>query len=286
MKIESLAIGKAKGSAGNLTYTVLGGQTVAKQKVAFPNNPKTLGQMRRRTQLANLVNMYQALRPYQRLAFQDAVGRVSDYNRFIGANLGLVDVYFTSKEASGGAVVVAPYTITKGELPALANEVANGVLKSDIDIQSLNLDEETSVADFSQAVINDNTGRFIEGDQISLVMLQQRVNSVTNIPFVAVYAFEITLNTQASDELLIDVPNSDMIANTEGKLSSAGVVNGGGAFIHSRLAGDGTTQVSTQTLVVANSILTQYQSEQQRLAAILSYGGNTTAAFLTPNIGE
>lgn len=286
MKIKSLAIGKAKGSAGNLTYTTMGDETIAKAKVSFPTNPKTPAQMTRRVQLANLVNMFQALRPYQKLAFQTATGRVSDYNRFVGNNLGIVGVYLTKKEAIGGAVVVAPYMITDGELPAIANEIASGVLKSDIDLSSLTLDEETTVADFSTAVIHDNYGRFMEGDQISLIKVDQRVNSVTQIPFVAVDVFEVTLNTSDHDNLLLDLEGADLIGVVDNKLGSSFAVNGGAAIIHSRKAGDGSTMVSQQYLTVANSILATYQSDSQKLAAILSYGGNTDTAFLTPNIGE
>lgn len=286
MKVKSLAIGKAKGSAGNLTYTTLGDETIAKAKVSFPTNPKTPSQMERRVQLSNLVNMFQALRPYQKLAFQTATGRVSDYNRFVGNNLGIVRVYLTKKEAIGGAVVAAPYMITDGELPSIANEIANGVLKSDIDLSSLNLDEETTVADFTIAVLNDNPNRFQEGDQISLINVEQRVNSVTGIPFVVVSVFEVTLNSEASDELLLDLGGADLINVVDNKLGSSAAINGGAAIIHSRKAGDGSTMVSQQYLTVANSILSQYQSDSQKLAAILSYGGNTSVAFLTPNIGE
>lgn len=286
MKIKSLAIGKAKGSAGNLTYTTMGDETIAKAKVSFPTNPKTPAQMTRRVQLSNLVNMFQALRPYQKLAFQTATGRVSDYNRFVGNNLGIVSVYLTKKEALGGAVVVAPYMITDGELPAIANELSSGVLASDIDISSLTLDENTEIADFSTAVINGNVGRFLEGDQISLIYVEQRVNAVTLIPFVAVHVFEVTLNTSDHVNLLLDLEGADLINKVNGKLGSSFAVNGGAAIIHSRKAGDGSTMVSQQSLIVANSILAQYQADSQKLAAILSYGGNTDVAFLTPNIGE
>lgn len=286
MKIKSLAIGKAKGSAGNLTYTTMGDETIAKAKVSFPSNPKTPAQMTRRTQLANLVNMFQALRPYQKLAFQTATGRVSDYNKFVGNNLGIVPVYLTKKEALGGAVVVAPYMITDGELPAIENVIDNGVLKSDIDISTIVLDENTDVAAFSTAVIGSNLGRFLEGDQISLIKVDQRINAVTQIPFVVVDVFEVTLNTNDHNNLLLDLEGADLIAEVSGKLGSSFAVNGGAAIIHSRKAGDGSTMVSQQYLTVANSILATYSSDSQKLAAILSYGGNTDTAFLTPNIGE
>lgn len=286
MKVKSLAIGKAKGSAGNLTYTTLGDETIAKAKVSFPSNPKTPAQMERRVQLSNLVNMYQALRPYQKLAFQNATGRVSDYNRFVGNNLGIVSVYLTKKEALGGAVVAAPYMITDGELPSIANEISSGVLKSDIDLSSLSLDEETTVANFTTAVLNGNPNRFQEGDQISLIKVEQRVNSVTAIPFVVVSVFEVTLNSEESDVLLLDLGGADLINVVDNKLGSSFAVNGGAAIIHSRKAGDGSTLVSQQYLTVANSILAQYQSDNQKLTAILSYGGNTSVAFLTPDIGE
>ena len=41
MKINSILVGKGKGSAGNVTVTQLKGQTILKQKATIVANPNT-----------------------------------------------------------------------------------------------------------------------------------------------------------------------------------------------------------------------------------------------------
>ena len=285
MIVKSLAIGKAKGSAGNLTYTTIGDATIAKGKVAFPRNPKTYAQMERRVRLANLVNLYQAMRPYQRMAFQLAEGRVSDYNLFISRNINTTIVYLTDKQAMQGAAVACGVMVTEGELPVIGNSLSSGVLVSDIQLGTFAFDEGSTVGEFSNAVIAANGERFRNGDQISLIYLDQKINVTTTIPYVAIHVAEVTLNSQDESEIA-DFVDPDLFSKVDGYLGMGAALNGAAAFIHSRIGVDGATLVSTQRLIVANNILPTYQSSTARDNAIISYGGDLTAAFLTPNITD
>lgn len=281
--IKSLAVGKAKGSMQNITYRCLGGDTIGQGKVAFPSIPRTRRQMLRRVRWANIVNVWQALEGVWHPSFEQAVGRVSDFNLFMARNLtGSTGVYLTSSQAKANASVAAPYCVTEGSLVSIDSQIANGVLKSDISIGDLAIDEETTVADFSNAVVQNNSD-WAYGDQISFISLEQRVDSVTGKPYVFARMEEITLDGDADSELLADVVSPEAFSIVDNKIGTGASVQGAAAYIHSRYQG-GRTLVSTQSLVVANSILAQYQSDTARDEAIVSYGGKLTNEFLTPEI--
>lgn len=280
--IKSQSIGKAKGSIGNITYTYVGGDTIGKGKIAFPKIPRTRAQMARRVAWPNIVALWQSLEGIWHPSFERAGGRVSDYNLFLSANISQPGVFLTKKEVQAGGCVAAGYKITEGSLPSIQNEIANGVLRSDISVGTLVLDEETTVADFSNAIVQNNIAIDF-GDQISLLYIQQFVNAVTAVPFVTASAYEITLDGDATGELLLDVLPADSIGLVDDKLASAFSVQGAAAFILSRKE-QNETKVSSQSLVVANSILANYQSSSAETAAILSYGGNIQTQFLTPNV--
>lgn len=283
--IKSLAIGRAKGSAQDLTYTTIGGDTIVKGKVAFPKNPKTVGQMARRVRWANLVNFWQAFNNINHPSFEARPARVSDFNAFIGANIAGAHVYLTTSEASQGAAVVAAYMVSRGSLPAIdIGAGTGGVPVTDISLGNLTIDGDTTLKEFSEAVIDSNRG-YQTGDQISCYVFQQEINPVTGVPYVNIVAEEVTLNTADEDSLLADiVGNGYGFRSVDSKLGMDGSVNGGVAYIHSRIEGDGTVRVSTQSIYVNNSLLAQYQTSNKRTEAILSYGGKATVDFLRPNV--
>ena len=283
--IKSLAVGKAKGSAMNLTYTVLGGETIMKGKVAFPQNPKTLGQMSRRVRWANIVSLWHAFNDRDKPSFEDKEPRVSDFNAFIGANIGGIPVYLTKQEADQGGCVVAAYQLTRGSLPALGITTGTGgVPISSIELGNLVIDGDTSLKEFSDAVINNNPGQFLNGDQITFFHFLQEQNPVTSIPYVRITSSKVTLNQRDEDTLLQDVVSAYGFTTVDGKLGASGAVNGGCAWIHSRIAPDSSVLVSSQTIYVSNALLTQYQTTAARTSAIQSYGGKLTADYLRPDV--
>jgi hypothetical protein len=44
--------------------------------------------------------------------------------------------------------------------------------------------------------------------------------------------------------------------------------------------------VSTQRITVTNNLLDAYTTDAKRTEAIVSYGGKTSTAFLTPNLDD
>lgn len=283
--INSLAIGKARGSMGNITYKVRGGLTIGSQKQDKVVTSRTFRQMLRRTQWANLVNFWQALGGVWHPSFIGRNKLVSDFNLFMRANLGQDSVYLTKEQARLGATIASAIKVTEGTLPSIdAAQGTGGVIVSDLEIGQLTIDGDTTLAGFSQAVILNNAD-WANGDQLTALVVRQHTNPTTSIPYVTIEVTEVTLNSADEETLLVDLlGESDAFTNVGGKLGMAAAVNGGVAYVHSRIDADGQTICSTEVLAVTNSLAATYQTATARDAAIKSYGGNLTAELLTPNI--
>ena len=85
--VKSLGLGKARGSAGEFTYSTIQGRTIARTKPAHVHNPNTAGQQAQRTKMREVV-----------VAWRDAGQRFeklwtarkkyhSAYNSFVSANI-------------------------------------------------------------------------------------------------------------------------------------------------------------------------------------------------------
>lgn len=285
--VESLAIGKARGSMGNLTYRTRGGLTISSQKVSKGlKRSGTLAQMMLRVQWANIVAIWQSFTGNDRPSFENSDARVSDFNMFMSRNNGAAPVFLTKSEAGQGAAIVAPYQVSEGTLPAIdvSDSGVSGEIGTDISLGNLSIGEETTVAQFSTAIVNNNED-FAYGDQITAFVLRQEVNSSTNVPYVRLFAFKVVLDGDDTNTLLSDIDPEGFVFAKQGSSDKLGMnqtVNGGAVYIHSRKV-NGKTKVSTQRLVVANTVLSRYQTPTKMAEAIVSYGGQTSAQYLTPS---
>ena len=283
MAILKGIISKINGSAGNLTFKQTGGQTIVSEKISQTNDPKTELQFRQRMKWANVIRNYQVLRPYMKLAFGGFQNSRSDYNKFVSANLALTPVYLTKSEVNAGACVVAPYKITNGKLNSITITGQGSKAVTDIALGSLTINAETTVADFSNAVVQNNKN-FEYGDQITYFLLTQHINTVTCAPIADVEACYIVLDKSSSAKLLslVDKRGFGVQDKCLAALSTSDFGDHGMVWIHSRRnKTDSTTQVSTQYLVCENTLLEQYQGVSAYDAAADSYGGYKSV-YLTP----
>jgi hypothetical protein len=276
---------KQTGSIGDMTLRVVNGQTVTSEKVTR-NTSKTFAQMVRRVQWANMVNLYRAFEGTLHPSFESRPRSWSDFNAFMSANIGQFGVYLTASEASQGGCLVAPYQITRGSLPSVGMGTTEaGVITSDIKVGALDITDETTLAAFSAAVRANNSG-WEYGDQLSAYVALQKVNTITQVPYVEVHAYEITL-AEDDETLVLDLIDNDptCFAVVDQKLCLNAPINGGACYVHSRKDGQ-KTRVSTQRFTATNDLLDAYTTEAKRTEAIISYGGKTSGEFLTPNLGN
>lgn len=80
---NSIALGKTKGSIGNVTTTTLKGQSVAKQRNYNPANPKTVDQVNSRNRMANAVSAWKFLAVFFAPLVMLAKPLESTYNAFV-----------------------------------------------------------------------------------------------------------------------------------------------------------------------------------------------------------
>ena len=273
---------KLKGSAGSLTFRRSAGRTIVSEKVTDVKVSRTELQQRHRTKWANVVQMYKGIRPLIDYGFESKPQGVTDYNMFVKVNMQQTPVYLTKQQVAGGACVAAPYQITQGSLPAIVVSGTGQNAYTDIRLGSVSITSTTTVAQFAQAVVGNNAD-YKYGDQISFFIVKQQVNAETGIPYCQFSAAKVVLDA-ANDEKLTDVVGSSHgFASVDGKLGHSG--NDGDCvycWVHSRKSANGKTLVSSQTLIDANSILSQYQGDAAYNLASSSYG-STREVFLSPD---
>lgn len=288
--IRSLGVGQATGSMGMITYRTVQGDTIGSQKRGKSSQKLTFLQARRAVQLSNLVAMWRLFAGLDRPSFEGRAPRVSDFNEFVSVNLGNVPVFFTRSEARQGAVVAAPYQVTRGSLPAIdvSASGSQGEIGTDISLGNLTIGESTTLAQFSRAVIdnNDRGERFRNGDAIICFVLRQSTNTTTGVPYCAIDEYKVTLNTSDNETLLTEFDPQGVAftkMGTSDKLGMSAPVNGAVVYIHSRFTADGT-KVSTQSFVASNTTLSAYQTDAKRDEAVISYGASISRLYLTPDV--
>ena len=268
------------GSVGAVTYVTRRGITVAKQKVpAKLNYTKTVRSMTPRMRWMAIVRMWQALNTVGwHPSFRNKEGLQTDFNMFMKAN-SAVDVYLTKTIVSSNGGVVAPVQVTQGGLPTIGGSGNGNTVTTGLALGGISIGASTTVRTLSTAIIENNEG-WNDGDQLTIVRLNQVVDAQTNIPRITADIAEIVLDSEDDGTLLGDLVIASLLDSDEGKLIISGV-NGGACAVHSSGEGD-NYDVSSESLVVINPLLTQYTNNTALMSAINSYGGLSGAQFLVP----
>ena len=272
---------KQVGSIGDLTFKQVGGVTIVSEKITQMTNPRTDAQMRVRTRWNNIVAMYKGIRPLLNRGFESKAAGLSDFNMFMKMNMQKTPVYLTKQQVAGGACVAAPYQITQGSLPAIVISGTGNSAATDIYLGSLSIGASTTVADFSQAVVNNNAD-YKYGDQISYFEITQKTNAETGIPYCQFEAKKVVLDA-ADTSVLWDVAGRSGFYGQDSMLGHYGAsFVGAFGWVHSRKS-SGKTLVSSQSLVAVNAtILAEHQGELAYNLSKSSYGV-TEEVFLSPD---
>ncbi len=264
---------KISGKVGQLLYRQTRTGTVISELPVKPAIPRrSARQMDRRTQWGNLAAIYKQFDSMLRRGYENLPPQMSVFNAFIQANIDVVKVYITKTIRLNGGAILAPY------------QIASNILVSGIRLGSLAIDANTTVGQFSQAVI-DNNDNFDEGDQLTFFHGIQSIDTVTRTPRATIKGYKVVLNT-AEDTKLWDVVDRIGFSVTDNCLAtSQQITNGAAVWVHSRETADGALKVSTQLFFVENSALATYQGRTAFTAAANSYGGiNSAAVYLQPEV--
>ena len=277
---------KISGKVGQFLYRQTKHGTVISEAPIKPATPRrSARQMDRRAQWANLGAIYKQFDSMLRRGYEDLPPQMSVFNAFIQANLDVVKVYITKTIRLNGGAILAPYQITRGSLPSIGM-VKNtaDILVSSIHLGGLTIDANTSVAEFSQAVIINND-TFDEGDQLTFFLGAQTIDAVTRIPRAHIKGFKVVLSL-ADDTKLWDVVDRIGFSTADDCVAtSIPITNGAAVWVHSRETAEGSLKVSTQYFYVENSALASYQGHAAFTASANSYGGiNSDSVYLQPDV--
>lgn len=233
---------------------------------------RTYRVMYNRCQLGNLAANNQLYAHRLARPFENKPPRQTDYNLFVQANYGQSPVFLTHELVVSGACVLAPYQFTRGSLPDIGSIInGDGFMVSDLSLGDLVIGSETTVAEFSQALIGNNDD-WREGDELSFFHAVQIIDTYSHVPRARMHSCNLVLDT-TDTELLYNIVNPAGFASVEGYLGmSMPLVSGGAAWVHSRKRADGSIRVSTQRLYVVSELLEGYQGDESLNTAAESYG--------------
>ena len=274
-------ISKISGSAGNVTFKVRNGETIVSEKVTQVRNPRTNAQMQTRTKWGNIIAMYKGIRPLLNYGFENKPKNLSDYNMFVKLNMQRPAVYLTKQQVAGGGCVACAYQITQGSLPSIVISGTGNNSATDIYLGSLTIGASTTVAEFSQAVVQNNAD-YKYGDQISFFEITQQTNAETGIPYCQFSASKVILDA-ADTSVLWDVAGRAGFYGQDSMLGHYGAsFVGAFGWVHSRKS-DGKTLVSSQNLIAVNAtLLAEHQGDAAYAISKSSYGASIES-FLIPD---
>lgn len=279
MSKGNFATNTITGKLGAYVFMRRNGEQVQREWVK-PKNAMTRSQYTQRSQITNIVRLYQASPSFFQKAFENRPTNQSDYNALVARNLGKdPKVYLPKEVAEAGGGVVAPYLITDGTLQPILVLGVGADAVTNIAIGELAITPQLTVAELSAAILANNT--FIEaGDQLSYISIEQFQDN--GIPKLRFRKFEIVVNT-AAEGLVADFWPTQALANKDGFIGHGALVyTGAFAWVLSRVV-SGKLKVSRQRLILtAQSINTDFTSSDAITRAQVSYGAKQPI-FLDPN---
>lgn len=279
-----MLLGYARGKVGSLVFARRLGQQVTRAYNAAPKDAATLSQVEQRVKMANVVNMYRATRAITNHSFEGATGGQTSYNLFVRYNLVDNKVVLSKEAASFGACVVAPYLISKGTLASIQVQGLGAEAVTNISVGSLVINDETTIAEFSAAVVSNNPG-INYGYKLTYLSLVQASDANSGYPIVQTAIYEVTL-TQGDNAPLRSYLPAVATAVKTGMLAHGELIGRGGfCWILSRKNADGSLSVSSQRIVLTSADVTdQYITASAVTRAVDSYGFNDNA-ILVPGSG-
>lgn len=287
--LKNLLTAKVSGNVGSMNFRKRGSQTVVAGR-SYSNSSKGNGasyaQRLHRCKLANLVNLFRAIRPAQIKAWQGKPENTSDFNMLVKYNLAGSGIVLSKQRALAGAFGVEPYQVSYGSLDPVNVTLVNAKPGFEFGF-STTLAETTKVSEFSAAMVAANAG-FAMGDQITMVFLNYSEGAVGDYEYYkpVAHIFEITLSS--SDNTTLGTIFGTYTSYLEFNNGSIGATDTGVAVfaIHTRKSASGLLS-STQYCIVGEDALEineeTYKSADAIADAVASYGCQGEV-FLDPNV--
>ena len=161
------------GKANNMRFYELNGEVIGVPIPAVTNNPKTEAQMKQRIKMNNILNTYKYIKGYLQQNFEGIIGNKNASSFFRSYNLMKTPVWLTKAQKESYKFVLAPYVVAQGRIPTVGYEFRDGVFVSDINIGSLEINDETEESILSSIISRNNEG-WTNNDSLQVILLRQK----------------------------------------------------------------------------------------------------------------
>lgn len=160
--VKSLGLGKARGSAGEFTYSTIEGRTIARTKPAHVHNPNTAGQQKQRTKMREVVVAWRdAGQRFEKL-WTNRKKYHSAYNSFVSANIAN-DGTFELSQNGQYVYMNTGFILGQGQYRPLQFEITDQVGTCGITIGNSNpLFHNLKVGDILGCVFVGDSGQVVE----------------------------------------------------------------------------------------------------------------------------
>lgn len=219
----NLFLGSARGSVGDVTFSVAKGNQVTKRRNRAPQNPRSTSQMVQRLTFSSAALFYKrSVQNLFKFAFEGKNVNQSDYNAFMAENVKLAPT-FSKAMLNLEAPAVAPWVMSRGSLQPLGqffNE--NGKLAI-----AWNGDDVIYVDEISRGIIASNP-QVQNGDILTFVKVYSAGIAVQKV--IEAIAFENWTGYGEEEVGTIGFEIKQMIVDTTNKsVMPAGIFDGNGS---------------------------------------------------------
>ena len=212
VKVKS-SFGKVSGTKANTIYYEVNGVTFGRSKPTKMGNPKTEAQMKQRIKMNNILNMYKYIKGYLQQNFEGIIGNKNASSFFRSYNLMKTPVWLTKGQKESYKFVLAPYVVAQGRINSVGYEFRDGLFVSDINIGSLEINDETEENVLSSVVCGNNDG-WANNDTLQIILLRQKRIEASDeeIELPKCCSFVVTLD-KASGTRICDIPVLESLSN-------------------------------------------------------------------------
>lgn len=200
-----MMLGYSRGSVGDVTFSRLKGQQIAKARNRNPNNPKTKTQMMQRSLFVSATKFYQQARAkFFKFAFEDKKLHESDFNAFMRHNVKNGTNMTQEAVQAYNYPALGLWALSKGSLEPFVQKSEGNYYKANTGIvvpQSYQV--PTTVGELSKTLIQSN--RFQVGDMLTMV----------NYGFTIVGAAPVPSLAPLNDDYMTYFSYKQMVINTE-----------------------------------------------------------------------
>ncbi len=263
------ALLRPTGRCGDVTYYVRKGNIVARLRHNDAYHCNSLKSSAGCTTMSNTVRLWNRFPRAWKPSFMNKRDSQTDYNSFVShARYGQA-VYLDSLESQQGVTVLVSVAVSDGTLPTVELQVTDNTVLTDIVLNEMTFDTDTTVSALTAAVLENNP-LYRAGDALLLYSACQRV--AAGMPQVTILASFLPLDRGDDRRLTALLGSGVTLLNAGGRLATPFGDGRGVAWVHLRPAANGAGWLrSTQWMEVRNTLAERYMTVEARDRAVGSY---------------